>query len=865
MSGYSQAGAYWEKGWFPLPLPHGAKTPPPTGTTGRTAPLPERSDVEAWMASTPDGNIAVRLPETVIGVDVDAYKDESVATMRELSALAPMPATWRSTSRDDGASGIYFYRVPAGVQGHLHDPGPGVETIRHNHRYAVVAPSTHPSGAVYAWFGPDGQPSEAPRVEDLPALPDAWLERMTKKVERSVDFDVRGDDTAKPSEAGSYERAAVQGVVDRLDAMAAAATGNPAHYAGEPWDATTFYAASRLLEIANASWSALTREQAAELVMAHAPRDAGFGDDRVAEKIRSAARTVGDKAAPAPSGQVGTVGLGDLWKGAAVSAPAPAGRSAVATARVDVSSKALAAEWLREEVGRGPLSGVFYRKGEMVYTPRVGEDGYIAPRDAVAEGGASLNVMTEHELQARIQHRYDVVAMRLDAEATKKARKVDPDAPEVWNPKPALFPLESAKIVVRAADDAPNLRELRGVVHAPTLRPDGSLITTPGYDAATGLLFLPTGGQPGAIPDAPSTAHIELARNWIDYMLQDFGFVTASDRATYIGLMLTPLLRTLVPPPYKLGVIEAHQPGSGKTFLARALTSIHGGVLHSEMPPSEEELAKVVGALLDTQTAPVVVFDNVTGMVRSSTLAGLLTSPTFQGRRLGSSTVIEAENDRMWVITGNNAMLGGDLARRSLHVRIDPRVPQPHLRTGFAISGFESWVREHRGDLLWSLLVLTRAWVVQGMPFIHEPSEDSYGRLTATVRSILAVAGVPGTFDDPALAQDVVEPEVEEWETFLAAIVERFGTKPWTAKELLALVAHPAAVLVTDAAKPIPFDVLPESVVAGHAGSLEPARLATKLGRHLVNRRGRWYGRFSVQAYSQRGPVRLWRVEIYGQ
>jgi putative DNA primase/helicase len=47
---------------------------------------------------------------------------------------------------------------------------------------------------------------------------------------------------------------------------------------------------------------------------------------------------------------------------------------------------------------------------------------------------------------------------------------------------------------------------LSGVINAPTLRADGSMLSKPGYDSATGLLFAPNGSEFPDIPDRPSHA-----------------------------------------------------------------------------------------------------------------------------------------------------------------------------------------------------------------------------------------------------------------------------------------------------------------------------------------------------------------------
>ncbi len=52
---------------------------------------------------------------------------------------------------------------------------------------------------------------------------------------------------------------------------------------------------------------------------------------------------------------------------------------------------------------------------------------------------------------------------------------------------------------------------LSGVVTAPTMRADGSIINAPGYDEATGLLFDPHGAEFPSIPDHSTRGDAERA------------------------------------------------------------------------------------------------------------------------------------------------------------------------------------------------------------------------------------------------------------------------------------------------------------------------------------------------------------------
>ena len=108
---------YREAGWDAiLPVPPAAKMPPPSGFTGGTARLPSDAEYAVWSTSHAAWNVALRLPDGVLGIDVDEYGSKHGATNledwaidRELPALPP---TWSSSSRD-GESRISFFRVPS--------------------------------------------------------------------------------------------------------------------------------------------------------------------------------------------------------------------------------------------------------------------------------------------------------------------------------------------------------------------------------------------------------------------------------------------------------------------------------------------------------------------------------------------------------------------------------------------------------------------------------------------------------------------------------------------------------------------------------------------------------------------------------
>jgi len=515
------------------------------------------------------------------------------------------------------------------------------------------------------------------------------------------------------------------------------------------------------------------------------------------------------------------------------------------TAEVDVSNPAIAADWLREEAGRGRLAGLFRRLDAVVHTPREGDEGYVPiGNEEDNDGPAQIRPVTDSTLASRITFTYGVYRM------VKRG--------EDWEPTPALFPRSAARTTLDVSDMLPNLRLLRGVIHSPVFRPDGSILEVAGYDQATGLLHLP---EPGLhvpqVPDRPAAGDVAAAVRLLSTMIEGFPFESVHYRANYLGALITPLLRSLTRPPYKLHAIEAHQPGSGKTLLANLARFIYGGVFRAEIPDDDAELRKQITSILSITTGPVVVLDNVSGALKSSTFAGLLTSDQWDDRPLGSTAWIRSVNDRIWTVTGNNLNIGGDLPRRTIRTVIDPGRPNPELRTGFAIDDLENWVKARRGELLHALLVIVRSWVVAGKPLPPEKASDGYARWVRAVEGILGHAGIGGVFDHPSTRVDVGTDD-DEWSEFLAAVHRHFGDRIWTAKELLGNVD--TGNLIQPGA--LSLDSLPGELGEKAARAAKgPTGITKSLGWWLRNRDGRWAGGLTVRAVGETSnKVKQWQI-----
>lgn len=532
----------------------------------------------------------------------------------------------------------------------------------------------------------------------------------------------------------------------------------------------------------------------------------------------------------------------------------------------EVQSPAMSAYALNTAIGAGALSGYFRKGGRIVFTPSVDEDGYVHPaREDEDNGPMQIRPATGESLQAHIQFAYRCYKVIKDPKSGEP--KKDDNGRTVTTA--AVFPLEAAKLVVNnpIPQQGVGPRLLAGLTHTPLVRKDGTLITEPGYDEATRYLYAPQAGlSVPAVPAAPTTEEVATAVALLDEMVAGFEWRGKHDKANLFGLLLTPLLRLIAPPAYKMFAVDAHQPGSGKTLLANTARWIHGGVFRTEMPTEEPELKKLITSVLYTTSAPVVLVDNVSGNLKSSTLAGLLTSREYSDRILGRTENVSMDNDRTWVITGNNVTIGGDLGRRTITIAIDPGVPNPQERTGFAIPDLEAWVRENRGRLLHALLTLVTSWTAAGRPLEKREQSDSYARWECIVGGILANAGVPGQFDHAESRNTRGDDEEKAWRDFLAAIKERFPDGPFYVGELVEKIRQGSPGFPADdkaedwSDDKITPGQLPTSRLEDQA---RVGRLSSKsLANFLSFRQGRWFGRLTVVQAGERDTHKgqPWRI-----
>jgi hypothetical protein len=393
-------------------------------------------------------------------------------------------------------------------------------------------------------------------------------------------------------------------------------------------------------------------------------------------------------------------------------------------------------------------------------------------------------------------------------------------------------PFTPAAMVLKAVLSTqhwPHLPTLRGLISAPVLRPDGTLLQDPGYDPKTGL-FLTGRPHMDRVPDEPSTQDVDAAHGFLlDQFLVDFPWRTDADRANYLALLVTPLLRPYTRALAPFGIVDATMPGSGKTILTSCIGLLVGQRVLT-WPDDEAELRKAITTVLGNQVG-AVVFDNLPEghVINSANLARLITERTWTDRKLSTNKDATIANDRLWLATGNNLHVGGDMASRTVWVRLDPDCPAPEARTGFAIPNLDMWILDphHQAILLRHLLILIVDWTRAGAPQDHTvPAIRQFTRWAQHVGGFLAHHGIPaflGNHSENAAQDD----EAAEWRAFLWAWHNIFATRPVTAADVRA-----SAEL--EPGRPDPWRGTFPTTPAGRP-------ITTKsLGKRLGGHAGRW-------------------------
>lgn len=395
-----------------------------------------------------------------------------------------------------------------------------------------------------------------------------------------------------------------------------------------------------------------------------------------------------------------------------------------------------------------------------------------------------------------------------------------------------------------------SLRTLSGVVAAPTLRADGSLLETQGYDQRTGILFQSPAQEFPPVPPAPSRDEGQAALQKLRDLVDSFPFIGSVDKTVWLSALLTGIhRRTLTTAPAH--AFQAPIAGSGKSLLVDLVSIILTGwpapvvAPHWEEPQMETRIdSMLIGS-------PVLFsIDNVAAPLDSVALCQTLSQQWRSIRLFHHQSVVEVPTTISIFITGNNLRLMGDLTRRALLCSLDPGCERPELREFEKDIAAETKAR--RVELAVAALTALRAFVVANpVPTTHPLG--GFEQWSRRIRDCLIWYDEPDPLSTMAAARDA-DPVLEALGAVMLQWAEVIGEEQVSVGDAIKRAGQREVIGSQDLRYPDFRDALLTVAADGHLLS------STKLGKWLTRHQNRIVsGMKFVRAGSHGGAIR-WQL-----
>lgn len=331
---------------------------------------------------------------------------------------------------------------------------------------------------------------------------------------------------------------------------------------------------------------------------------------------------------------------------------------------------------------------------------------------------------------------------------------------------------------VLAADRSDRFPRLAGIITAPTILTDGTLVTEPGYHPRSSLWLAMGNLPPVTVPDQPTEADLADAVALItDTILGEFAYSGEASQAQAVALLLTAVAPDSFTGRPPIFLVSANQAGTGKTYLVEVVHTTAAGYASVATPPErDEEFRKFITASL-LQGRTLLALDNLAGTLSSPVLAQAATAPYWSDRVLGISKTAEVENRLCISITGNNIALGGDLARRCVLIELEARQHRPWTRT-FQNPDRVGWVNDHRELAIGAALTVLRAWHAAGCPAPPDrPILGSFQGWADTMGGVLHHAGIYGFLTNTDAIHQQADQDSLAWAALLHALDDWFADR----------------------------------------------------------------------------------------
>ncbi|SEN73864.1 RepB DNA-primase [Nitrosospira multiformis] len=338
------------------------------------------------------------------------------------------------------------------------------------------------------------------------------------------------------------------------------------------------------------------------------------------------------------------------------------------------------------------------------------------------------------------------------------------------------------------AQEFKHLPSLGGVIRQPYFREsDGELITKAGYDK-TSQRFGVFDPRQFVIPE-PTSEEAAAALALLEDLLEEFHFVSDTDRAAGLSAIFTAVVRSSLP--YAPGFhVQAPVYGSGKTYLCELIGAFAGPGRNTKVsyPTTSEEATKVMLSLLLSGPAVIEFDDMATDWTPHGIIKRVLTAEQITDRILGASKTATVSTRTLFLGSGNNVGPVSDLLRRIVTIHLDPRCSTP-ATLNYKSSPVDK-VRQNRGRYVAAVLSIILAWHKAGSPRARVENIVTFGGSWSDYcRHPLIWLGQP----DPATAlleQVRHDPDAELLGALMIEWQKAFGSRPTTVRKAIEMAGR---------------------------------------------------------------------------
>ncbi len=194
-------------------VPQGKMPFTQTAPNGCNSATSDPEIVTRWWTQYPDCNIGIKC-ENLLVLDLDSNTElNGPSDVRKIADEVGVLPSGPLARTGSGGWHLLFARPKADIVGSKRIKWRGVKTgidVQVGNQYIVAPPSMHPSGVRYQWHVPPCS------VDELPELPDAWIERVLPKRKQDAPVSPTSPTVAFSEPGSSY------GLVDRCRAYVAA-------------------------------------------------------------------------------------------------------------------------------------------------------------------------------------------------------------------------------------------------------------------------------------------------------------------------------------------------------------------------------------------------------------------------------------------------------------------------------------------------------------------------------------------------------------------------------------------------------------------------------------------------------------------